>query len=314
MKEKNKKDISSNTSASKENSPDNDKLDIGKSVFQTNREMLEKMRLEEKAKQDEIQRVIEEREKKKQEAYDRRIREERIELMRLKQGLIEESETIHEEHEAPVKMSFGKKIVNFFYHNKWWLGIGTLFAFIVCFLVYSFMTKPHPDMVVLVIADNVEIGEMSKLEDYFEGFAEDTNGDGKVQVSVYYIPYSDDDYKNYTNGADNKLTTQLQSADSVIVIGGKKLVDMIGTDNDLFVDLEDIFPDDINVHGFKYMLTNTPFASRIGVDEKYVTYDLFIAVRTPTKLLYSSKKDMQKTFDKDWPVFEKIIADLAGSN
>ena len=100
-----------------------DRLDIKKSVFEVNRELREQKQREEEEKQAELNRRIEEREKKRQEEYERRILEEKKELIRLKQGLIEESEELTEETEEPVKMSFWKKIGNFFYHNKWWIGI-----------------------------------------------------------------------------------------------------------------------------------------------------------------------------------------------
>lgn len=291
---------------------DEDKLDITQSVFQTNREMRKQKQREYEEKQAKIQHELELREKKKREAYEKKIREEKIELMRMKQGLIEESETIHEEHEEPVKLSIWRKIVNFFYHNKWWLGIGTMCACIAGFLVYSLVTKPRPDIVVLVIADNEELGEMSELQTYIESFSEDFNHNGKVLASLYYIPYSDNDYKNYASGADGKLTTQLQSCDSVIVIGGTKLDQIMAPDADsYFVDLKSVYPDNPHVKGYKFMLKNTPFAERINLEPQYITDDLYIAVRVPTKLLYTSKSDMQKTFDKDWGVFEQIVADLS---
>ena len=288
-----------------------DKLDINKSVFQTNREMREKRQRELEEQQAKINAEIAEREKKKREAYDRKIREERIELMRLKQGLIEESETIHEEEEKEIKLSFRKKIVNFFYHNKWWLGIGICCACIGGFLIYNLLTRPNPDMVVLVIADNEELGAVSELKEYIQNYAEDFNDNGKTEVSVYYIPYSDNDYRNYADGADTKLSTQLQSADSVIVLGGKKLDELLGEDaKNEFIDLEEVYPDNPHVTGYKFMLKDTDLGEKIKVEPDCITDDLYIAVRKPAKLLYTSKSNMQKTYDKDWPVFEKIVEDL----
>ena len=59
------------------------------------------------------------------------------------------------------------------------------------------------------------------------------------------------------------------------------------------------------------MLKNTPIADRINLDPQFITDDLYIAVRVPTKLLYTSKNDMEKTFEKDWDVFDKIVKDLS---
>lgn len=292
------------------------KLDIQKSVFEVNKE-LRKQREEEQAQ---LERELEEKrlakEKKRQEAYEKQLLEEKKELIKLKQGLIEESETIHEEEEAPAVMTPWQKFRNFIYHNKWWLGIGIIFALIVGFLIYNYVTKPRPDIVVLVIADNPEVGDYSDLEGYIQSFTEDFNGNGKVLASVYYIQLSDNDYRNYANGTDNKLTTQLQSADGVIVIGGKDLLDLFtdeetGELDDIFMDMGELFPGDPHIKDGRYYLKGTKFAEKIGTDEQYITDDLFIAVREPRDLLYSHEDDMQETLDKDLPVLEKIIADLS---
>ena len=164
-----------------------EKLDIKKSVFEVNKEMRQKQLEEQARQQAELEHRLKEREKKKQEAYERKILEEKKELIRLKQGIIEESEIIPEEHEAAVIMSPWKKFTNFIYHNKWWLGIGILLAAIAVFLIHDLVTKPNPDIIVLVICDNYAVGEESSLQEYVESFTDDFNGNGKVLASVYYI-------------------------------------------------------------------------------------------------------------------------------
>ncbi|MBR4626239.1 MAG: hypothetical protein IKO47_00790 [Ruminococcus sp.] len=300
-----------NTSAPATDDDDDGKINVNKSVFQINREMMQQRRKEYEEQQAAVEKEAAIREKKRQEAYDRRIREERIELMRLKQGIIEESETIHEEHEEPLKLTFRKKIGNFLYHNKWWLGIGVIISCIVGFLAYDYLTKPNPDTVFLLIADNHTVGVEADLEGYLKQFAEDSNKNGKVSVSVYYIRYSDDYLSNYANGSDNKLTIELQSADSVIVFGDKKLDEICeGSEENIFCDLEELFPGNPHVKGHRFMLEGTPFAERLGIDPESVK-DMYIALRLPKNLLYCSKKDMEKTYEKDLPVLERIIADLS---
>ena len=295
----------------KENEPlDDDKIDVSKSVFQVNREMHEQKLAELEEKQKELERQAQEREKKKREAYERRILEEKKELIRLKQGLIEESETIHEEHEDEPKLSFWKKIGNFFYHNKWWLGIGTFFAVVAVFLIYNFISKPRPDVTILVIGEYDSVGYAENLDDYIASFAEDFNDNGKTEVEVYYIPYTKDEYKNYANGVDGKLMSQLQTADSVIVIGGASITDILEPEN-VFTDLSEIYPDNPHVKDYYFYLKDTDFAERIGADKADLDDSLFLAIRIPQKLLYSDYKDMKETYDKDFEVFDRIIADLS---
>lgn len=315
MKNNKNKTVQSNQTPEAENpvTPQNDNDDIinvTKSVFQTAKEAHLKQLEEQELKQRELERQYAENEKKKREAYERKILEEKKELIRLKQGVIEESETIQEVREETVKLSIWQKIKNFFYHNKWWLGIAVLFVFITVYLLHNLLSKPRPDLVVLVIGESSTIGESDELEDYFESFADDFNDNGEVLVSIFYIPYSDNNFTNYSNGSDTNLTNQLQSAEAVIVIGGKTLKELIPPE-EIFVDLSELYPDNPHIRNYGFYLKDTPFSERIGVDDEAVSDELFIAIRTPTKLLYSDKEDMQETYDKDFPVFEQVIEDLS---
>lgn len=282
---------------------DSEKINVKKSVFQSAKEMREKQEME-------MRKQAELRQRQKQEEYDKKIREERIELMRLKQGVIEESETIHEEHPEEIKLSFWKKITNFFYHNKWWLFLAVFFVALASYLAYTYIMRPNPDMIVLVLCDNDAIGNSAQFEDYLETFAEDFNGNGEVKVSTYYIPYSDNSYSNYQTGNETKLTTEMQSADAVIVVGGSNINPVLDPENTL-VNLSEIYPDNIQVRSYGFFLKNTEFAERIGIDPEEITNDLYIGIRKPRNLLYSDEEEMQATYDRDFPILEKIIEDLS---
>lgn len=298
-----------NDKIKKNQQPADEKINVGKSVFQVNREMKEQKLAELERQQEELERQAKEREKKKKEAYEKKLLEEKKELMRLKQGLIEESETIHEEKEEEKKLSVWRKIGNFFYHNKWWLGIGSVICAAVIFLVYDFITKPRPDLTVIVLGEYESVGNAEGLDDYIASFAEDFNGNGKTEVGVYYIPFTSDNHKNYASGAGGNFEAQFQSDQSVIVIGGSGIDDFMNPE-DVFVNLEELYPDNKNVNGCRFNLKDTDFAERIGIEKDSLDDGMFIAVRMPKNLLYAKEKDMEKTYEKDFPVFDKMINDL----
>ena len=106
-------------------STDDTKKKKGKSILETIREIDEKEAQREAEEEARIRAIRAERERREKEEYAKKIQQERIELIRLKQGIITESDTIHEEKEEKPKLPFWKKVGNFFYHNKWWLGITT---------------------------------------------------------------------------------------------------------------------------------------------------------------------------------------------
>ncbi|MBQ4534907.1 MAG: hypothetical protein IJA18_06875, partial [Ruminococcus sp.] len=238
------------------------------------------------------------------------ILEEKKELMRLKQGIIEESEEIHEETEEKVKLSFWKKIGNVLYHNKWWLGIAAVFVLIAGVLVHNVLTKKNPDVIVLVVCGDGTIGNSPQLKEYIDDMSEDFNDNGKNEGAVYFIHRPDNAAGGYANGSDTSLVTQTNSAESVIVIGDSKFLEAVDPERDL-IDLSEMFPDNINIRSGRFYLKNTNFAERAGLEESDIPYDLFIAVRKPQRLLYTTEEDMQKTLEKDLPVLEKIINDLS---
>lgn len=285
---------------------DDDKIHVSKSVFQAAQDIQDKQL----AAQEEMKKKLAEREKKKREAYERRLLEEKKELIRLKQGQIEESELIPEKQEEEKKLTFLGRVGNFFYHNKWWLGIASVIVVIAGILIYDMATKVDPDIVILVAAENDEVGKSELLPEYFSQFAEDINGDGEVNVSIFYIPIGDNAQSNYSTGADTKLVVEFQSAEAVIAIAGRKF-DESNEIEKIFDDLSDNYPDNEYVSGCKFMLSDTDFAEKIGIDSSGVTDDMFIAIRSPQKLMYCTESDMKELYDRDYPVFDSVIKDLS---
>ena len=292
---------------------DDSRIDVSKSVFQVNREIQAQKQRELEEKQSELLRQHELREKKKKEEYDRRILEEKKELMRLKQGIIEESEKIPMQPEEPevTKRSLGKRISSFFYLNKWWLIIAAVFLSIGGVIVYSIVSRTTPDVAVMYVQYNYDVGEAPGFQEYILSFTEDFNDDGKTIASVYFLPYSDNSYANYQLGVDGKMSAQFQAGEAVIVFGAEKLSQYLAPEEDFLVNLEEMFPDNPHVDKCRFMLKGTKFAERIGVEEQYITDDLYLAIRKPMKLASVSEKKMQKTYDKDVVVFKKIIEDLS---
>lgn len=299
-----------NENKSAEKNSSDEKIHITQSIFETNRELQKKAEEEEKQRIAERERLMAERQKRAEEARAKRLEAERLELMRLKQGIVEESETIKEEVEEKPKMTFGQKISNFFYLNKWWLGIAVVFGLIAVMLLQNFLSRPNPDIIVLVIGENYAIGEESQLKEYVETFATDSNKNGKVEASVYYVPYSGIDTKDYSNSVMTKLSAFLQSDDGAIVIGNKLAAESLKGDG-VLVDLTELYPENPLVKKDKLMLKDSKFAEKIGVDKAEVTEDWFIAIRNPRKLMHTSEENMQELYDKDFPVFDAIIKDIS---
>ncbi len=284
-------------------SEQNEKKPKEKSVMDIAREM-ELLRQEEEEKARELARQAEE---ERRIAYEKQLREERLELIRLKQGVIAESETIYEEQQEQKKYTIGQKISNFFYHNKWWMGIAGFIVVVVGFLVYQTVTMVRPDLVVLLVSydSNFSAQCTANISTLFEQYIEDENGDGKVSVDVYYIPSSNDvTVQNAFSGDTQKLFAEFQMGESLLVISDSDADEFIVPDSTL-EDLEPFFGQYSQTEAMRFYLSDTKFAEAVGWDET-LDDDIYIGIRK-VKDTFDFKEKMQKNYDIAFPALQKFI-------
>lgn len=265
------------------------------SVLENMRRINEKQRQEELEAEAERERERAEKERRERERYEKKLEHDRIELMKLKQGIISE-EDIPREAEPVKEYTVWEKIGNFFYHNKMPLIVGAVIVLLAVFLIRDVVTNKKPDVAIMIMASDSELdfhtGDIEKL---LEPYCEDFNGDGEVYVRVSYLPavYSDDNLDAYFNqSAQTKLMAEFQSGDSIIVIADADTCHTVGIDNvsengnpvdPILVDMRTIYPDDENSTELGYMLSGTSFAE----DIKYTAMSdsLFIGFRVPREAL-----------------------------
>ncbi len=265
------------------------------SVLENMRRINEKQHREELEAEAEREKERAEKERLDRERYEKKLERDRIELMKLKQGIISDEDIPHEAE--PVKeYTAWEKIGNFFYHNKMPLIVGAVIVLLAVFLIRDVVTNKKPDVAIMIMASDTELdfrtGDIEKL---LEPYCEDFNGDGEVYVRVSYLPavYSDDNLDAYFNqSAQTKLMAEFQSGDSIIVIADADTCHTVGIDivsengnpvDPILVDMRTIYPDDENCIELGYMLSGTSFAE----DIKYTAMSdsLFIGFRLPREAL-----------------------------
>ncbi len=284
-----------------------EKQEKPKSVFQIAKEMEEAQQREEAEAEAKARELARQQEAQRRAEYEKKIRQERIELMRLKQGVIEESELIKEEKEEKKKYTLWQKIKNFFYHNTWWLWFAVFFVALGGFLVYQQIATVRPDMVVLLIVDDADFDAMCSREisALFEQYIEDENGDGNTVVEVYYIPASEDSAsRNAYSGESTKLFAEFQMGDSLLVISDDAADEYIVAEENL-EDLEQYFGEYEQIEDYRFLLSDTDFAE--AVDWPYeLDKDIYIGIRQ-VKPTFSFEEEMQKNYDIAFPALQKFI-------
>ncbi len=273
-----------------------------KSLFEMAKEIEEKERLRE----EEEERKIAEQHDKDRDDYAKKLQQDKIELIKLKQGAIDHSETIQEVHEEAPVLTFPQKVSNFFYHNIWWLWIVAFIAVVAGIIIYDTVSTPKPDVTVLMLITDDELGNYyyENIGDYFEQFIDDQNGDGVTTVSIYYIPLNTDENDYLYTSYMAKYSGEMQSANSLIVLADDSCDDKLYPD-DILYDLTDDFGQYDDVEGCKYYLRNTSFAETVGYDGE-LSDDLYIGIRKVQKVFDSSEK-MQKNFDIALELFNNLI-------
>ena len=304
--EDNKKDISKNvgdnqSDTTQDNQEEQKKEVKAKSLLETIKEIDEQERQDEILREHQIQAEHE----KEREDYSKKVQQDKIELIKLKQGVIDHSDSIYEVHEEAPVLTFPQKISNFFYHNMWWLWIVVFISIVAGILIYQTVTTPKPDAIVLMFTYNDELSEYyQQIQDYFENFVDDNNGDDISTVNVYYIPLSIDENDKLFTSYMAKFSGEMQCADSMIVLADSSCDERLFP-NDVLYDLSNDFGQYSDVKDYGYYLSDTNFAEEIGYDGT-IPDDLYIGIRKVQKVFDSSEK-MQKNFDVALNFMDRLI-------
>ncbi len=275
---------------------------IPKEDIEFEREIAEKERASrENAEKLEAQRA--ENEKKEREQYERKLQDQKIELMKLKQGVIDSSETVKEIPKEEIKLSFGEWISNIWYRSKWIIICAVFAVFVFGYIIYDSATRIEPDLTVLAISDNNAIyARTAEFQHFFESYAEDINGDGKVNVLIYNIST---DYSNpgSVTSSQAQLMTQLQCGDNMIIVSDG------GTDfavHDFTAELDDRCVTEKGIR-LNCALTREKLKWEAMPDE------LYIGLREPTRLLSTTEETMKANYETALPTYMRIYEAIAGS-
>lgn len=304
-----------NKELEKEEVKPDDKLDMksGKapSVLETLRRINEKERREELEAESKRAEMIADKERAKREQYASKLAQDKIELMKLKQGIISE-EDIPKEEKIEKEYTAFEKIGNFFYHNKLYIIIITFIVLLAAFLIYDMATQKHPDVSVMIIAEDSEFYFRTEdIQKLFEPYCRDCNGDGTVFVRVSYLPAvvdnSDPSQLYYAQADQTKLVAEFQSENSIIVISDEYTCDVVKIADGVLRDMREVYPDDENAVKLGYMLKGTDFAE----DIKYsaISEDLFIGFRIPTQGLVVNEERFMENYNNALEMWDNYLND-----
>lgn len=287
-----------------------DDEEFEKKIYEKEKEKLKK------AEELKRQQVKKEREIEAQ--RQKQLAQDRIELAKLKSGVIEESENIKEEVKVERVLTKKEKIANFFYHYKVPVIVGLVVVIVGGYLIYDAITKVKPDLKIVTTCNNGLEFRTDELAEYFEQFCPDLNGDGEVVVQVINCPDSDNYQMQDTY--NTQILAQLQMDEVVIFLTSDGNYNLKGERDsngnyelgvyifsDVFKDLTKIYTDNESVDEKGYHLDGENFAE--FMNWKDMPDNIILSMRAPVKPLYGDKEELEKNFEICQEILEQIMKD-----
>lgn len=260
---------------------------------------LRRQEQEDAAEREKLEQERREAEEKQRVEYEKTLQDRKIELMKLRQGVIESSDVIKEEGPSEkVKRSFFERISDAWYRSKWLIVFAAVMIAAFVFIMYDTLTAEQPDLTVLVVSSNSALYYRSvELEEFFEGYCGDINGDGEVSVMIYNISTDYQSDLTTSTASQAQLMSQLQSGENVLLVSDEP-TDFVLTD------FREQYPGDENFSEYGLLLNCR--LTRDALKWEAMPDNLYLGVRSAAKLLSTAKEQMQARIDEAMPVFEQI--------
>lgn len=174
------------------------------------------------------------------------------------------------------KMTFRKRLQNYWYYYKVHTIIGLLVAALLAILVSQCAHRQSPDYtVVLYMRKELSEAMTDAMAAELEKFGIDRNGDGQVVVEIVNCSYDGDGSQDVIMGSIGKMQAQLALPDAPLMI----------TDKYTFADLDEqgVFAtrDDLpDQDGKALSLQGTPLYEAVNsVRANYLVNELYLSIR-----------------------------------
>lgn len=157
----------------------------------------------------------------KNEDEERRLRREKIELLKLKQGIISESEIIPQDKAEKPKMTLPQKIGAFLDLNKGFIAMGAVAAAIIAGIFFMLFSREPEDIMVLVVItdENSALKQHSEdIEKALEMYCPDFDNNGSVHVGISVADISADAQGDALRAQNDMLSLEMDTRHRQLII------------------------------------------------------------------------------------------------
>jgi len=217
------------------------------------------------------------------------------ELLKLRQGLVSEEESVLEVEEKPyIEKPVGMAAVsNFVYHHKIHIVIVAFLLAVAGVLAYFTLSSEKADITILFIAGDEATAEFfhfeaSSLQAAFETFTPDFSGNGSVYAECLVIDLSlriggVPRNPEAVQGARIKLFGEMQAGNALIFVSNREALKNIPGEEmleDFYMNLEERYPGNPNVtDGVFYRIKGSPLEAAAAFEQVSLPDDLYLVVR-----------------------------------
>jgi hypothetical protein len=211
------------------------------------------------------------------------------ELLKLKQGLIEDSEVIKREEPVKIELHGKKKAEHFWYYNKVKIYLILFFGAILSLFIYEMLSVKKADIEFLLLASNrqtstVLFNHVAGINEAVGAFTPNFDGNKYIYAEGFAIDLFNAIDRNSYMAAQTRLFTEVRSGLTRLVIGNRDAFEVILGDseydlNGIFVDLSERYPANENIiEEVFFKLADSEFPKLAGIDEADFPEDLYLAL------------------------------------
>lgn len=146
----------------------------------------------------------------------RRARQQFLELKKMQKG-----EMAPEPKPSEVALepkTLGEKAKNYWYHFKWHTIAAIFMAVVISVLTVQCVNREKYDFKIVYFGYNSVLDtQLEKAEEYFEGYASDIDGDGKVNIMIVNCSFTENSNASYANTMLTKLQSMIAAGDDTIM-------------------------------------------------------------------------------------------------
>lgn len=230
----------------------------------------------------------------------RKARQEFLELKKMQNGEMKAPPKPSEV--AIVPKTPKEKWDNFWFQYKWYVVAIVAFVAVLAVLITQCATRTKYDLQAVYFTYTTALdAQTEKVSDYLEKYAEDTNGDGEINVQVVNVSFSK------TTGDSQYRYTMLSKLQAMIA--GDENAILYITDNDSYQYLNEISESGALLEGEPFKFGDDFYTATETEEFGKLPEGLQISCRRISKTTMENKKNAAKAYENANKLLEKLKSD-----